>query len=79
MWKKQEKREKTREEAKKHTELEPAQNINELIAFLMFVINNLEGNNTNSNRIKHVVEAANKCFGFKARAEFIHEMLNKDT
>ena len=70
---------KTKKVEKKHTESEPAQNINELIAFLVFVINNLEGNNTKSNIIKLVVEAANKCFGFKARAEFIHEMLNKDT
>lgn len=61
---------KTKEVEKKHTEPdpEPAQNINELIAFLVFLINNLEENNTKSNIIKLVVEAAIKCFGFKAKA-----------
>ena len=52
---------------------------NDLIAFLAFILNNLDAHHTKSNRIKLVVDAARHCFGYTAEAEAIHAKLMAET
>ena len=61
----------------KRTDLNITINSLDFLAFIVFVINNLEHETTNSNRIRLVVEAAKSCLGVDTiHPQMIHQRLS---